>query len=141
MNVDKIPVAFTPSGGWTGEMPPPALAGCDALLGGGTVDIRVPLRAVRVTIDGEIQADRQMLSDAQRIEQADDQVTIAAGGLSTTCAATAPKNIEPPMSLSSTSRRGSSSSPPSRTVSMCFVRSACRLKYASGRLVHRSQLD
>ncbi|MGK0313175.1 MAG: hypothetical protein ACI8RC_002814, partial [Ilumatobacter sp.] len=40
MNVDEIPVAFTPSGGWTGEMPPPVLAGCDTPLADGASDMR-----------------------------------------------------------------------------------------------------
>ena len=81
MNVDEIPVAFTPSGGWTADMPPPVLAGCDTPLADGAVDMRGLWRVVRVTVDGEVQADHQMLGGVQRIEQADDRVTITAGGV------------------------------------------------------------
>ena len=38
--VDEIPIAHTPPGGWTGDMPAPVLGGCDEPLLDGAPDLR-----------------------------------------------------------------------------------------------------
>jgi hypothetical protein len=81
MNVDEIPVAFTPPGGWVGEMPAPVLAGCTTPLVDNAPDMRGTWRVVDVVVDGATQADHPTLGHAQRIEQAGDRVTITAAGI------------------------------------------------------------
>ena len=81
MHVDEIPVAFTPTGGWTGEMPPPVLAGCDTPLIEGAPDMRGTWRIIEVTGGGETQTDHPVIGAVQRIEQAGDRVSITAGGV------------------------------------------------------------
>ncbi len=81
MHVDEIPAAFTPTGGWTGEMPPPVLADCDTPLVGGAPDMRGTWRVIEVTVEGERQSAHRALGGVQRIEQAADRVTITAGGV------------------------------------------------------------
>ncbi len=75
MRVDEIPVAFTPSGGWTGEMPPPVLANCETPLADGAPDMRGVWQVIEVTADGEVQPNHPSLGGVQRIEQAGDRVT------------------------------------------------------------------
>lgn len=81
MHVDEIPVAFTPTGGWTGEMPAPVLAGCDTPLVADAPDMRGTWRVLEVMSGGEAQSDHAALGGVQRIEQAGDRVTITAGGI------------------------------------------------------------
>ena len=81
MNVDEIAVAFTPAGGWTGEMPPPVLAGCTTPLADEAPDMRGMWRVVEVVADGALQPDHPTLGHVQRVEQAGNRVTITAGGV------------------------------------------------------------
>lgn len=81
MHVDEIPVAFTPPGGWTGDMPPAVLADCDTPLADGAPDMRGLWRIIELTADGEVQPDHPLIGAQQRIEQAGDRVTITAGGV------------------------------------------------------------
>ena len=78
MNVDEIPVAHTPEGGWHGEMPPPVIAECDEPLPPGLPDFRGTWQAFEVTVDG---APGDDLSHRERIEQAGNRVVITAGGI------------------------------------------------------------
>jgi hypothetical protein len=78
MNVDAIPVAHTPTGGWHGEMPPPVLAGCDEPIAPGLPDMRGLWKAFAVEVDGRASDD---LRHIERIEQAGDRVVITAGGV------------------------------------------------------------
>lgn len=81
MSVDEIPVATTPTGGWTGEMPAPVLAGCDDPIPEGAPDMRGLWQVVDVLVDGEQVTEHRILGAIQRIEQAGDRVTITAGGV------------------------------------------------------------
>jgi len=76
LEVDEIPVAHTPPGGWRGEMPPPVLAGCVTPIGSGLPDFRGTWQAFEVTIAGRPSED---LRHRERIEQAGDRVVITAG--------------------------------------------------------------
>ncbi|WP_395152837.1 hypothetical protein [Ilumatobacter sp.] len=81
MHVDEIPVAFTPPGGWAGEMPPPILAGCDTTLADGAIDMRGTWHVVDVSVGDDPQLKHPSLGAVQRIEQAGDRVTITAAGI------------------------------------------------------------
>ncbi len=84
---DDIPVAFTPPGGWTGEMPPPVLASCVEPLAAGAPDMRGMWRVVEIQVDGHDARDRtgdrrhRALGSLQRIEQCGNRVVITAGGI------------------------------------------------------------
>lgn len=78
MNVDEIPVAHTPEGGWHGEMPAPVLDQCDTPLAPGIPDFRGTWQAFEVSVDGAPSDD---LSHRERIEQAGNRVVITAGGI------------------------------------------------------------
>ncbi|MFP5257134.1 MAG: hypothetical protein ACLGI8_14935 [Acidimicrobiia bacterium] len=78
---DDIPVAFTPPGGWTGDMPPPVLEGCDEPITEGAPDMRGLWRVVEVLVEGEPDPSHGALGALQRIEQCGDRVVITAGGI------------------------------------------------------------
>lgn len=73
-----IPVAHTPPGGWTGEMPPAVLAACTEPLAADAPDMRGLWQAFAVEVDGEPIDD---LRHAERIEQCGNRVVITAGGV------------------------------------------------------------
>jgi hypothetical protein len=78
-----IPKAFTPPGGWHGEMPPPVLAGCTEPLVTGAPDLRGLWRAVDV-VDGAgapVAADHPIRSHIERIEQAGNRVVVTSAGI------------------------------------------------------------
>lgn len=82
MQVDEIPVAHTPAGGYGAEMPPPILDGCDAPLAVGAPDMRGLWRAVSVEWkDGVVRDPDPAADHVERIEQCGDRVCITAGGV------------------------------------------------------------
>ncbi len=81
-SVDDIPVAYTPSGGWHGEMPPPILAGCDDALASGAPDLRGLWRVIDVEHDGtRLPEGFPVWRHVERIEQAADRVVVTAAGI------------------------------------------------------------
>jgi hypothetical protein len=80
MSADDIPVAFTPTGGWT-EMPTPVLAGCTEPLVPAAPDMRGTWQVVSVDVDGTDDPAHPALGEIQRIEQCGDRVVITAGGI------------------------------------------------------------
>ncbi|HVS68028.1 MAG TPA: hypothetical protein VHE56_05720 [Mycobacteriales bacterium] len=78
-----IPKAFTPPGGWHGEMPPPILAGCTEPLAEGAPDLRGTWRAVAVTDDeGNPQPESHPVwQHVERIEQAGNRVVVTTAGI------------------------------------------------------------
>lgn len=78
--VDSIPVAYTPSGGWT-IWPSPVLAGCSEPRPPGAPDIDGYWRTVEVTVNGEIQPGHPNVGHVQRIEQRGDRVVVTGGGV------------------------------------------------------------
>lgn len=80
-SVDEIPVAYTPSGGWTGAMPAPVLAGCTDPLVAGAPDLRGLWRVVAVAVDGVDDPEHRAHGLVQRIEQAGDRLIVTAGGI------------------------------------------------------------
>mgnify|MGYP001821745942 CR=1 FL=1 len=81
MNVDDIPVAYTPEGGWTGAFPDPVLAGCNDPIVDGAPDMRGMWTVTEVLVDGNPVEGHPLLGALQRIEQAGNRVTITAGGI------------------------------------------------------------
>jgi hypothetical protein len=82
IDVDEIPVAHTPPGGYGEEMPPPVLASCSTPLVDEAPDLRGLWRVVAVEIDGEPAAsDHPMFDHMQRIEQCGDRLVVTAGGV------------------------------------------------------------
>lgn len=81
MHVDEIPVAHTPSGGWSGAFPEPVLAGCTDPIADGAPDMRGMWTVAEVRVEGNPVESHPVLGALQRIEQADDRVTITAGGI------------------------------------------------------------
>jgi hypothetical protein len=78
-----IPKAFTPPGGWHGEMPPPILAECTEPLADGAPDLRGLWRAIDVTDDAGVrQPDTHPVWNYQeRIEQAGNRVIVTSAGI------------------------------------------------------------
>jgi hypothetical protein len=75
VQVDEIPVAHTPPGGYGDVVPPPVLAGCDEPLVDGAPDLRGTWRIVAV------EGNDGMLGHLQRIEQAGDRLVVTSGGV------------------------------------------------------------
>lgn len=73
-----IPVAYTPSGGYGEEMPPPILADCDEPLAAGAPDLRGTWEVVGPEINGETVPNT---GQVQRVEQAGDRIVITSGGV------------------------------------------------------------
>ena len=78
--VDSIPVALTPSGGWT-EWPAPILVGCTEPRPAGAPDIDGFWQTIEVLVDGEVVPGHPGLDHVQRIEQAGDRVVVTGGGI------------------------------------------------------------
>jgi hypothetical protein len=76
---DDIPVAHTPDGGWSGEMPPPVLASCTEPLADGVPDLRGTWRAVSVEQNGQPVTDHPLTTHVERIEQCGNRVVITGG--------------------------------------------------------------
>ena len=66
----EIPTAYTPAGGWKGEMPPPILAGCTEPLVDGAPDLRGLWKVVDAEVRGERAPDHPVIGHIERIEQA-----------------------------------------------------------------------
>ncbi len=81
MNADDIPIAYTPPGGWHGEMPGPFLGACTEPLAEGMPDLRGTWRAVSVDVNGSPAPDHPANRHLERIEQCGDRVVITAGGI------------------------------------------------------------
>lgn len=79
--VDEIPVASTPTGGWSGAMPAPVLSGCADPLVAGAPDLRGLWRVVAVAVDGVDEPAHRVLGHLQRIEQAGDRLVVTASGI------------------------------------------------------------
>lgn len=78
-----IPKAFTPPGGWHGEMPSPILAGCTEPLVEGAPDLRGLWRSIDVT-DGAgnpLPEAHPVRNYTERIEQAGNRVVITSAGI------------------------------------------------------------
>lgn len=80
VSVDSIPVAFSPSGGWT-EWPPAILAGCADPLPDGAPDMDGYWQTIEAIVDGEPVPGHPALGQVQRIEQAGDRVVVTGGGI------------------------------------------------------------
>lgn len=78
--IDSIPVAKTPTGGWT-EWPSPFLAGCGESRPAGAPDLDGYWQTVEVTVDGDVAPDHRGLGGVTRIEQAGDRLVVVAGGV------------------------------------------------------------
>ena len=78
-----IPKAFTPPGGWHGEMPPPILAGCTEPLAEGAPDLRGLWRSIAVTDDAgnPLPDDHPVRNYQERIEQAGNRVVVTSSGI------------------------------------------------------------
>ena len=79
-NIDSVPVATTPTGGWD-AWPDPVLAGCTDPVPEDAPDLDGYWRTVEVLVDGEAQADHPALGGIQRIEQRGDRVVVTAAGI------------------------------------------------------------
>ena len=80
LGIDKIPVAHTPSGGWT-IFPDPILKGCADALSDGAPDMRGVWEVTDVEADGEREINHPMLGSVQRIEQGGNRIVITGGGV------------------------------------------------------------
>lgn len=78
--IDSVPVAYTPSGGWT-EWPSPVLTGCEEPLVPGAPDLRGVWQAVEIKVDGQLVADHPLVGHLSRIEQAGDRIVITGSGV------------------------------------------------------------
>lgn len=78
--IDTIPVATTPTGGWT-DWPSPFLSGCTEPRPPGAPDLGGYWRAVEIEVDGESVADHRTLGLVTRIEQAGNRLIVTAGGV------------------------------------------------------------
>ena len=79
---DDIPVAHTPPGGWSGQIPAPVLADCTEPLIEGAPDLRGlwEVTSVRLT-DGSNAPDHPAMGARQRIEQCGNRLVVTAGGI------------------------------------------------------------
>jgi hypothetical protein len=81
VNVDDIPVAHTPPGGWADIFPAPVLTGCADTLVDGAPDLRGLWRVVEVEAAGEVVPAHPALGHVQRVEQCGDRLVVTAGGI------------------------------------------------------------
>jgi hypothetical protein len=81
VNVDDIPVAHTPAGGYGDAFPAPVLTGCDDALVEGAPDLRGLWRVVEVAAGGELVPAHPALGHIQRVEQCSDRLVVTAGGM------------------------------------------------------------
>lgn len=78
--IDSIPVAYTPTGGWS-DWPSAILAGCTEPRPDGAHDIDGWWRTVEVLVEDETQPDHPGLGHVQRVEQRGDRVVVTAAGI------------------------------------------------------------
>lgn len=78
--MDSVPVAHTPTGGWT-VWPDPILVGCTEPRPADAPDIDGYWRTIEVVADGESRPDHPALGHVQRIEQRGDRVVVTAAGV------------------------------------------------------------
>jgi len=76
-----IPVAHTPPGGWSGEMPPPVLGECTEALTEGAPDLRGIWKVISVTVGGRTVPDHPANGHVQRVEQCGDRLVVTANGI------------------------------------------------------------
>jgi hypothetical protein len=76
-----IPIAHTPPGGWSGDMPPPILTGCTEALIEGAPDLRGLWRVVSVVVNGAPVPDHPVNGHVQRVEQCGDRLVVTASGI------------------------------------------------------------
>jgi hypothetical protein len=82
MNVDDIPVAHTPPGGWDDIFPAPVLAGCADALIESAPDLRGMWQVVAVDVGGAPAAETHpAYRHFERIEQSGDRMVVTAGGV------------------------------------------------------------
>ena len=81
MRADEIAVAYTPEGGWKGEMPPPVLAGCDEPLAQGAPDLRGLWQSVRVEKNGSELTEHPLNRHIERVEQCGNRVVVTSSGV------------------------------------------------------------
>jgi hypothetical protein len=79
--VDEIPIAHTPPGGWTGDMPAPVLGSCTEPLIDGAPDLRGTWEVVEVLVEGTPVTEHPALGHVQRVEQAGDRMVVTGGGV------------------------------------------------------------
>jgi hypothetical protein len=78
--IDSIPVAKTPTGGFT-DWPGPILEGCAEPRSDGAPDLAGFWQTIEVMVDGEPVSEHPALDHVQRIEQAGDRVVVTAGSV------------------------------------------------------------
>jgi uncharacterized protein (DUF1330 family) len=76
---DDIPIAHTPPGGWSGEMPAPVLANCTERLASGAPDLRGTWKAYSIERDGALVTGNPLGEHVERIEQCGNRVVITGG--------------------------------------------------------------
>jgi hypothetical protein len=81
VNVDDIPVAFTPPGGYGDDFPAPVLSACTDELAPGAPDIRGLWQITEVSVGDQPDAEHAMIGAVQRIEQCADRVVITGSGI------------------------------------------------------------
>lgn len=81
VDVDDIPVAHTPPGGYGLAMPPPVLANCIEPLPSGAPDLRGLWQVVTVEVDGLPDPAHPALGHVQRVEQCADRLVVTGGGV------------------------------------------------------------
>ena len=79
---NDIPVAYTPDGGWQGEMPPPILAGCTEPLVSGAPDMRGLWQAYAIEVKGQPAPEGHPLNaHTERVEQCGNRVIVVSSGI------------------------------------------------------------
>lgn len=81
MRADEIPVAYTPEGGWHGEMPPPILAACTEPLADGAIDLRGTWRLIDVEWKLGAPDPNPLDGYVERIEQCGNRVVVTSRGI------------------------------------------------------------
>jgi len=80
VSADAIPVAHTPLGGWSGDMPAAVLASCTEPLVAGAPDLRGTWRVISVERGGQpAPADDPVYGHIQRVEQCGNRMVITGG--------------------------------------------------------------
>src|SRR6266508_2626392 len=81
ISANDIPVAYTPEGGWQGEMPPPILAGCSEPLAPGAPDLRGLWKAILVESEGQVLTQHPLSQHVERVEQCGNRVVVTSQGV------------------------------------------------------------
>jgi hypothetical protein len=81
VQVDDVPVAHTPPGGYGATMPPPVLAACTERLVVGAPDLRGLWTVASVEVDGRPAPGHPAIGLLQRIEQCGDRLVVTAVGV------------------------------------------------------------